>query len=112
MEALKFGAPGGALLGFVLALVGGGLVPSIFVTLIGALVGLLVAYPALIVGSIAADSFSRWAGALAAFILTLVAIGAVMYGGDWRSPWVALPIGVAAYAAVVTWFRIPRILAR
>jgi hypothetical protein len=125
IEALKFGAPGGAVLGLGLALMptgpgevnvfSGGFFPGLIVTLIGSLIGVLFAYPSLIVGSIAADLARRWVGAFAALLVTVVGLElwfSWLSDRDWSSPWTALPLGIAAYAAVVAWFRIPRILGR
>jgi len=122
VEALRFGAVGGGLLGLVVSLwpagpdgvnaLGGGFVPTLVVTLIGALIGILFAYPALIAGSIVADIIRPWVGPLVAFLMTLAGIELVFRYDDLSSPWVALPLGIATYAAVVAWFRIPRILGR
>jgi len=125
MEALNFGAPGGAALGLGLALMptgpgevnvfGEGYVPGAVVTLIGALIGVLFAYLSLIAGSVAADLVRRWVGALVAMLVTVAGLELWLSwfsDRDWSSPWTALPIGIAFYAAVVAWFRIPKILGR
>lgn len=126
VEALKFGVPGGVLLALVLfasvAAADDGSAPMRWselavvlptVSLYGAVAGLVVAYPALIVGSIAEDQFARPWGATSTGLATLAMLLALAGGVGMMSPWTYLPAsGIAGYAAVVGWFRIPRILAR
>ncbi len=104
-EALRFGATAGAALGLGLA---AGLVSEGFVlagltaAFYGALVGAGVAYFALVLAGMSADAVSnRGVGTLVAFCVTF----ATSFGMLWF--WA---LGVAGYAAIVAWFRLPRIV--
>lgn len=126
VEALKFGAPGGALVAWVpvwispaqpneVNVMTESLGAVLLSTIVGAVIGFLFAYPSLIAGSIAAELVRPWVGAVAALLVTVAGLElwfAWLSVWDWSSPWTAFPVGIAAYAAVVAWFRIPRILGR
>ena len=105
LEALRFGATGGAAVGL---LPSAGLFSEGFVlagltaVFYGALVGAGVAYLALVLAGMGADaSDQKWVGTLVAFCVTFTASFAMVW--FWA-------LGVAAYAAVVAWFRLPRIV--
>jgi hypothetical protein len=128
VEALRFGSPGGAalalaLLGSSIAANGDGapVVVILYVAGIGGLIGAAVAYVVLVVASIVADLASqgsedrmRVIGAVAALTTTFTGLAGFnlargMVPGTWA---LVPPLLIAAYAAVVAWFRIPKILAR
>lgn len=121
LEALKFGAPGGAVLALALIIFMGaanddgpltwGLAwVGLWAALYGAALGVAIGFAASIAGSIAADLTRRWVGALAAFLVTLVGLEIFFGWDDPTSLWAPMPVGIGMYAAVVGWFRIPRIL--
>jgi lysylphosphatidylglycerol synthetase-like protein (DUF2156 family) len=105
LEALRFGATGGAVLGLrpAAGLVSEGfLLAGLTAVFYGALVGAGVAYFALVLAGMSADAVSnRWVGTLVAFCVAF----AISFAMFWF--WV---LGVAAYAAIVAWFRLPRIV--
>jgi hypothetical protein len=134
VDVLRFGAPGGAAL--ALALLGSisaangdgaptrlneGVVVILYVVGIGGLIGAVVAYVVLLVATIVADLASqgsearmRVVGAVTAWTTTFVMlVGFNLVRGMVPGAWVFVPpLLIAAYAAVVAWFRIPKILAR
>ena len=116
-EALRFGSTGGALLGGVQGfLLDETMAPDVLGTVVGlatgGFLGGAISYGALMLGSIAEDKFRRPWGALVTGLVALLLLLALTWGWDVTSPWLYIPgSGIAAYAAVVAWFRIPRILA-
>lgn len=112
LEALKFGATSGAALavGFALHIgsangdLGWSFVSisvSLFAAAIGAIAGLMAAYIALLLAGMSADIANRRVGVVVAFCVTFAASFVVVW--FWA-------LGVAAYAAIVAWFRFPRIV--
>jgi len=70
-------------------------------TVISALVGTMVAYVALVLAGMSADVANRGSGVVVAFCVTFAMSFVVI------SSWALL---VAAYGAIVAWFRLPRIV--
>ena len=111
MEALKFGAPGGAALGagFILSLGAGdgvsttdGLVMGLlFGASIGGLVGLVAAHVTLVLAGMSADATNRGVGVIVAFCVAFAASFLMLR---------FLALGPAAYAAIVAWFRLSHIV--
>ena len=123
VEALKFGAPGGAVLAlglmvFVTVANDDGPLTwewagaSLGAALYGAALGVAIAYAASLAGSIAADLTRRWVGALTALLVTMVGLEVFFRWDDPAALCAPLPISIGTYAAVVAWFRIPHIVGR
>jgi hypothetical protein len=122
LEALKFGAAGGAVLGASLwvTLVRDGefaparenLIVIPVVLLLGAAIGLAIAYVALLFASMAADVAGRFVGVIVAFLVTFAWTITLWRIEDPTSWWLAAPITIALYGAAASWFRIPHILGR
>lgn len=118
VEALKFGCTGGALLGGVQGiLLDDAMAPDVMGAVvglaIGGFIGWAIAYAALISGSIVSDLLGRHSGVLVTSLVPLLCLYALAPGMKVTSPWFYIPVGgIAGYAALVGWFRIPRILAR
>ncbi|MFL6091253.1 MAG: hypothetical protein ACJ71Z_14070 [Aeromicrobium sp.] len=126
-EALRFGAPGGAALGFILGLsllldrgggtIGAGILTCISLTLFGALVGLVVSFPALLAASAVARRLSggrvsraRLLGCLTTLAATAAVTALVFTGAIYNASTVGIMAGIAVYGAVVAWLRVPKIL--
>jgi hypothetical protein len=135
VEALRFGATGGAALALSLLTyyamweasdpgtleLSELILPGLTVAALGALMGTPIAYGALILASIAADVAgrthqvrTRLIGAAVALVATFVMLAGFNLARDMvPGAWTFVPpLLIGAYAAVVAWFRVPRILAR
>lgn len=122
LDALRFGAPGGALFGvaFWVTLMRDGFFAPVrenlivvpVALLLGAAIGLAIAYAALLLASMAADVAGRVVGVVVGFLVTFGLTITLWHIDDPTSWWLAAPIAVAAYGAAISGLRQTRILGR